>query len=358
MSAIGRLLLNWGVLVLAVAVVLLVRYNAEVRARAPLPIPAVHLAAADARQWRAFPSFRGTVPVLTYHGINDSNDGLSVRPQAFAGQLLALKTAGFHPITLSQYVSFVHGDRRGLPSRPILLTFDDGRLDTYRAADRILRKYRFPATMFTFAAWPTMNPGFDLTWDELRRMVQSGIWSVQEHGGHGHEYVVINASGGEGGVYAFRQYIASRTGQGGHLESFPSFRRRVKSSILWGAHQFATRIPGFRPLAFAVPEGNYGQQQTNDRRIPRFMLPWLKSHFPVVFGGDYLTGHTDVRFSPEVTYRITMGSRVSLRAMHCRLRDWATRAPIWKEYRCLRPASVRQHFGRHRDDGLAKGPRA
>ena len=41
-------------------------------------------------------------------------------------------------------------------------------------------------------------------------------------------------------------------------------------------------------MAFAVPYGDYGQEQTNDPRIPAFTLPWLDRHFSVVFGGDYL----------------------------------------------------------------------
>jgi Polysaccharide deacetylase len=336
-----RLMLNWGVLVVAVAVVLVVRYRSEEHARAPLPAPAVRLSPVDARTWRAFPSYSGTIPVLVYHGINATGNAIATTPRVFAEQMLALKTAGFHAITLNQYVSFVHGDAQDLPSRPILLTFDDGRLDTYRAANNVLRKYGFHATMFTFAAWPTSNPGFNLRWNELRRMQASGIWTVQEHGGHGHEYVPYDAKGDTGGVYAFREYFPNAKGHGGHLESFAAFRERVTSSILWGAQEFGTEIPGFRSVAFAVPEANYGQDDTNDPRIQRFMLPWLRRHFAVVFGGDYLDGESNhpilARFAPVFSYRITMGPRETLPALGCRLRDWVTGVPIWKEYGCLRP---------------------
>lgn len=358
-SAIIRLLLNWGVLTLLVATVLVVRHRAEAQARAPLPPPAVDLSAADARQWQTFPSYRRVVPVLLYHGINSSNRGLSVGQLAFAKQMLALRIAGFHAITLTQYVNFINHNPQGLPSKPILLTFDDGRVDTYRAADRILWKYGFHATMFTFAAWPTTNTGFGLTWGELRNMQQSGTWSVQEHGGQGHEYVTYNAAGDKGGVYAFRQYIRSKTGNGGHLESFPSFLNRATSDILWGARQFATQLPRFLPLAFAVPYANYGQQQTNDPRIPQFMLPWLKRHFSVVFGGDYLARDVSrqyeikTRFSSAFSYRISMNSRVSLQSLNCRLRDWVARTPIWKEYRCLRKPRQTAHLSGH---SLAKDP--
>jgi Polysaccharide deacetylase len=341
-KAIVRLLLNWGVLISLLVAVLIVRGRAEAEARAPLPPPRVHLSAAQERQWRAFPSYTRVVPVLVYHGINASNDSLAVTRRLFSEQMLALKIGGFHPITLAQYVNLVHGDRRDLPAKPILLTFDDGRLDAYRAANDILRNYGFHATICTFASWPVTNPGFSLTWDELKSVEASGIWSVQEHGGDGHEYVVYDREGGKGGVYAFLRYIGSDSGHSGHLEDFSSFKRRVTSNILWGERQFAAHLPGYRPLAFTVPEGNYGQQQTNDQHIPQFMLPWLKQHFAVVFGGDYLSqGHNrryeiSGRFSPALSYRITMGPRISLPALYCRLKDWVSRTPMWMEYRCMR----------------------
>jgi peptidoglycan/xylan/chitin deacetylase (PgdA/CDA1 family) len=345
-SAIGRLLLNWGAIVAVIAAVLVARHHAQVVAQTPLPTPQVHLPAGQAQQWQRFPSYTGSVPVLVYHGINDSYESYSVTQQLFAQQMLALKTAGFHAITLAQYVKFVQGDRRGLPSKPILLTFDDGRRDAYRAAENLLRNYGFHATMFTFGAWPLTNPGFSLTWSELQQMQRSSTWSVQEHGGRGHEYVTYSAAGAKGAVYGFLRYLPSPSGHGGHLESFPAFTQRVTSDVLWGTRQFADHIPGFRPLVFAVPYGDYGQEQTNDAQIPGFMLPWLNRHFPVIFGGDYLDlvpgGHNEIlaRFSRQFAYRITMQQATQLPTLYCRLNDWVTGVtPLWKEYRCLRLGS-------------------
>ena len=344
-GVIGRLLLNWGVLLGLIAVVLSLRYRTDVMAETPLPPPRTHLAAADLREWQRFPAYTGSVPVLVYHGINYANQSYSVTPQLFSRQMLALKVAGFHAISLAQYAKFVHGDRRGLPPKPILLTFDDGRRDAYREANNLLREYGFHATMFTFGAWPTSNPGFNLTWNELQHMQRSPLWSIQEHGGRGHEYTVFNAAGAKGAVYAYLRYHPGSSGHGGYLESFPSFVRRFTADVLWGAHQFASHIPGFRPQAFAVPYGDYGQELTNDSRIPAFTLPWLNRHFAVVFGGDYLDRVTGSRyeipgrFSPRLSYRITMQQSTQLPTLYCRLRDWVTGVVLWKEYACLRLGS-------------------
>lgn len=277
--------------------------------------------------------------MLVYHGINDSGKNYAVTPQLFAEQMLALKTAGFHAITLAQYAAWVHGDRRGMPAKPILLTFDDGRRDAYRAANNLLARYGFHATMFTFAAWPKTNPGFSLTWNELQRMQRSSIWSVQEHGGRGHEYVPVNAAGGKGGDYADLRYVQKPGG--GHMETFAEFQKRFTTDVIWGMNQFSGHVPGYQPIAFAVPYGDYGQMHTNDPQIPAFTLPWLDSHFSVVFGGDYLNKvpgqryEIPGRFSPKFSYRMTMRQAMTLPALYCRLRDWVTNVPIYHEYQCM-----------------------
>jgi hypothetical protein len=306
-KVILRLVANWGIIVAVIGTVLVLRHRAEVQARAPLPPPAVQLPARDAGRWQAFPAYHGTVPVLLYHAITTGN----AQHRLFAQQMLALRTAGFHAITLAQYVSFAAGHHRGLPSKPILLTFDAGRLDTYRTVTNILRKYGFHATMFTFAGWPPSGSAADLTWGELQSMQQSGIWSVQENGGSPDDAIG---------------------------------RPAVRSNILWGARRFAAQLPGFRPLAFAVPYTSYGAPQTLAAQtpIPPTMLPWLKQHFSVVFGGDYLARglsqpHKPAsRFSRILSYRISVDSKTSLRALDCRLKDWVTHKPVWREWRCLR----------------------
>jgi peptidoglycan/xylan/chitin deacetylase (PgdA/CDA1 family) len=69
----------------------------------------------------------------------------------------ALWHGGFHPITMQQYVAYVHGHTQELPSRPILLTFDDGRRDAYFAATPILAQYGFHATEFDIPGCPTAS---------------------------------------------------------------------------------------------------------------------------------------------------------------------------------------------------------
>jgi hypothetical protein len=69
----------------------------------------------------------------------------------------------------------------------------------------------------------------------------------------------------------------------GSDEVLGTWRERVFSDVSRGEEQLAFRVPGYRPLAFSPPYGNYGQLGTNDPEIPRLLLARLRRAYPVVF---------------------------------------------------------------------------
>lgn len=93
------------------------------------------------------------VPILLYHYIrypipgDRLGFGLSVPPPMFHQQMQYLAANGFHVISLHQAVQAVLG-QGGLPSRPIVLTFDDGYADFFYQAVPELRRWGFTATSF------------------------------------------------------------------------------------------------------------------------------------------------------------------------------------------------------------------
>jgi peptidoglycan/xylan/chitin deacetylase (PgdA/CDA1 family) len=245
--------------------------------RTALPVIDVRFSADEVNGYRALPIKGGAIPVLAYHGINDQNDTYSVSRRTFASHMEMLHRSGFRAITIQQYVRFLKGDRKGLPPRPVLITFDDGRLDSYRGADKVLARFDFRATMFVIAHDADHAKNFYLNWDDLRRMARGGNWDIQEHAGEGHYEVRVDAHGRKGPFYAYRRY----TKEG--LESFEQYKARVTRDVLWGMRRLSEEVPGFAPLSFALPFGNFGQVDTNDPRIPRFFNHFLRRHFQAVF---------------------------------------------------------------------------
>ena len=264
--------------------------------RRPLPVPEVRPTTREQNAWRTVLAYKDAVPVLAYHGIKDGRDHYSVSQADFAKQMEMLRRAGFHTISIAQYVRFLAGDSSDLPDRPILITFDDGRLDSYRGADRVLAEYGFRATMFTIVGSVEQGTRFYLNWDELRRMAQSGRWDIQAHAGVQHLDVPYDEKGHKGPAYSYRRMLDDGT-----LESFGAYRRRVSGDIMWAKQTLSERIPGFTPWAFAVPFGD--TTSTNDPRSPRFLSQFLGRQFRAVFltwPPDYTTLEHDRTRLPRI----------------------------------------------------------
>lgn len=97
------------------------------------------------------------VPILLYHYIRINPNprdtvgfSLSTPPAMFRMQMQYLADHGFHVISLHQAVVAIksHGP---LPSRPVVLTFDDGYADFYTTAVPIMASHRFTATDFVIS---------------------------------------------------------------------------------------------------------------------------------------------------------------------------------------------------------------
>jgi peptidoglycan/xylan/chitin deacetylase (PgdA/CDA1 family) len=133
------------------------------------------------------------VPVLMYHEITSSPSGsarLAVSPRAFAAHVAYLHDAGFSSITAGDLAAALAGGQP-LPSRPVVLTFDDGFADFHEAALPVLGKHGFTATLFMTTGWirdaarrAGSPPGVMLSWSQLSELAAAGV----EVGAHSHEH--------------------------------------------------------------------------------------------------------------------------------------------------------------------------
>jgi peptidoglycan/xylan/chitin deacetylase (PgdA/CDA1 family) len=243
--------------------------------RSALPAPRVRLTAAQRARFQPFAT-HDTMPVLSYSSVNDRHDPSSLTQERLALQLQMLARAGFQTISMAQYVRYLRGERRGLPGRPLLLTFD-ARIDTWRAADRLLQRYGMRATMFVVAGEVAQASPRYLSWKEIRAAVASGRWDVQEAAGMGDQQVVAGPDGERGAFYANRRFAQ------GQLESLAGWRTRVTHDVYWGRRTIAANVQGHRPRAFALPGSDDGRVFTNDARIPSRLASLLRRHFGAVF---------------------------------------------------------------------------
>jgi peptidoglycan/xylan/chitin deacetylase (PgdA/CDA1 family) len=291
---------------------------------APLPAPAVALSPAEAARFRALPATPGRIPALLWHGIGDARDGYTVSRRAFARQLALLDHLGYTAVTMEQWAAFRAGRAEDLPAKPILLTFDDGRLDSYRGADAVLERHGMRAAMFVITAHLDERNPFYTTWEELHEMEESGRWDVEPHAHAGH--TMIRASGGKAPFYAAR-----RPG-----ESLARWQWRVTDDVLTARKRFAEQ--GLKPSAFAVPYGDYGQRTAAHPAIPRVFAGVLRRQF-----GNFMVQH-DGNDPPFTAPGTGAAQRYEL----------GTTTTLGELYRWLR----RHSYGARRKAPASRGPAA
>jgi hypothetical protein len=188
-----------------------------------------------------------------------------------------LDHAGYDTIPLEDFVRFVNGEHVAVPPRPLLVTFDGGRLATWRENDAILRESGLNAVVFVNVGCVQNGDPECLTWGELERMQASGGWDVQLQAVTAAVRIKYGPEPGDvGAFYAYR----------GTDEVLAGWRQRAFSDVTNGERRPSENVDGYRPLAFAPPFGNYGQAGTNDPRIPRELLARLEQSFAVVFTQD------------------------------------------------------------------------
>jgi peptidoglycan/xylan/chitin deacetylase (PgdA/CDA1 family) len=103
------------------------------------------------------------VPVLTYHHILKASENKlfrnaeTITPEEFKWQMKFLHDNGFTTITPYQLLQYLRGKTK-LPSKSVLITFDDGYQSIYKYAYPVLREYGFKATEFLITSHITNKP--------------------------------------------------------------------------------------------------------------------------------------------------------------------------------------------------------
>jgi hypothetical protein len=284
----------------------------------PLGSVSAGLSTAEAARFIPFAAPEQQVPVLVWHGISDAPGGLTTTRQAFARQLALLRHLGYTAISTQQWADFRAG-RGTLPAKPILLSFDDGRLDTYRGADRLLERAGMRAAMFVMTKTIEQGDDRDLRWAELQRMAKSGRWDVEPRAHAGAVKITVSADGKQAPFYAARRYTRS-AGQ----ESLAAWEGRVSEDLFALRDRFTAQ--GIVPRAFAVPFSDYGQAAGDDPAIGRLLSSLLTRQF----GSFFVQDSRDPGFTAPgagVAQRYLMRHGTTLDELYGWLHEHSTPAP-------------------------------
>lgn len=190
------------------------------------------------------------VPILTYHKISPVNansiyPGTFVPPKLFEKQLQHLARRGFQSSPLTSLFS------PSMPSKPIVLTFDDGFQDFEDAAWPLLQRFGMSGTVFLVSeflglknqwdiavgdvAYPLMSP------TTIRRLYSEGV----EFGSHTRTHArlsTLDAPSQEDEILISKQDLEERLGFAIDTFCYPygSYNKDSLAAVKQAGYRFAT----------------------------------------------------------------------------------------------------------------------
>jgi len=148
--------------------------QAAVSNRTITPMPVANPGIADAATIISRPE----VPILCYHQVRDYKPSDSktsrdyiVPASMFSEQMQALADSGYHAILPNELYDYLTTGKE-LPSKPVMITFDDTRLDQYTAALPELNKHGFKGVFFIMTV--SLNkPGY-MSKEQVKQLADDG----------------------------------------------------------------------------------------------------------------------------------------------------------------------------------------
>ncbi len=129
------------------------------------------------------------VPILMYHEVKPYKTRKDViTPGELQSDLQFLAREHYHTIVMKDLIAYTQGKEK-LPSKPIVLSFDDGYYNNYRYVYPLLKRYQMRIVLSiigkdtdAFSTIPDENIDYaHVTWAEIREMQQSGLVEIQNH---------------------------------------------------------------------------------------------------------------------------------------------------------------------------------
>ena len=227
---------------------------APVQSRAAVEVmPILTARAADGREYfyrhhEVVPVGAITIrlPILMYHYVRTPPSmrtdmlgyRLSVSPQDFNAQMDWLLANRYHPVTFDQVRAYFSG-RAPLPSRPIVITLDDGYADLYTAAFPILQAHGFTAVAYIVSGF--VDQRRYVTHDQVLQMDRAGI----EIASHTVDHADMSAASPGTAAYQLvqsKRWLEALLGHPVVDFAYPSGRYKLQTLQLLGQFGYDTAV--------------------------------------------------------------------------------------------------------------------
>ena len=207
-----------------------------------------------------------TVPILMYHVINPPPAGapfpeLYVPADEFAQQMQALKSAGWHAVTMDQLrANWTRGAPLG-PGKPVVITFDNGYTSQYTNALPVLKRLGWVGVEnIQLLGLPPTQGG--LTDQQVRGLLAAG-WELDTQGMTHADLIRLDSAGLQYEIAHARRLLQSRYGAAVNWFCYPS--GHYDSTVI-----DAVKAAGFVGSTTVIP--GWGSRADDPYRLPRLRV--------------------------------------------------------------------------------------
>ncbi|WP_130802197.1 poly-beta-1,6-N-acetyl-D-glucosamine N-deacetylase PgaB [Acinetobacter ihumii] len=178
---------------------------------------------------------------LTFHdvrddvAINGDRDAYAISSKNLAQFLSWLKQSDWNVIRLED-VWQARYNKKPLPNKALLLSFDDGALSSYNRVYPLLKQYQIPAVFAIVTSWINGNSadayeaygqGNLMNWSQMREMQHSGLAEFVSHSDNLHKGVLANPQKNMQPAAITRQYFPVQA----DYEDDQSYHKRVLNDL-------------------------------------------------------------------------------------------------------------------------------
>lgn len=192
------------------------------------------------------------VIVLTYHHIDEKENGITISPKRFKSHMQRLKKEDYNVISMEHFIHFMKNEAQ-VPQNAVLITFDDGYESFYTHAYPELLSLGFHATKFIVVDSIDHPKAPRLTWDQMREMKQNGM-SFYSHTYDHHDKAKAGSSNALMPMLTNPIYLEAEK----RLETETEYLKRIKHDLITAENRIEEELgPQYRLLAF--PFGAYNE---------------------------------------------------------------------------------------------------
>ena len=236
---------------------------------------------------------------IAYGGVttNPEAGGDFVSTKKFDSQLDALMAAGYTPITLDDVARF-YKERRLLPAKSLLITFENSRRSSYFTAGGLLEKRHWHAVMGVVTDDVRKETEGVILAPYLSHMKSSPTWELASESDHGTVEVTASADGRTAMFFSAPAWLPGLS----RFETLEEFDMRIRADHA-AAVSFFTNKLGCAARAFFFPMGNYGQFEAHNKPLREANLKAVEDFYEMGFIIDGF-GYNDALSDPRRLARL------------------------------------------------------